>query len=311
VTGDAFSHASRKHFAIDRERGASGNARRIGRFEHDAPQKAHLGLQQPVGVAGFGALEGVRAYQLREAVGLMRGRAGNRAHLMEYHPTAALGELPRGLAASEAPTNYAHRTSVMDLHPLTIAPGWSRADRHFLVGLTIVCGLTGCSSGQAIQRPDVPSAEESWVNSACSPESPDFSAWPRRSVGGVTVGAPPGYTVLQGPPTNILFQGPARRSYGGFNVVQRQESQQNYDRYFYAQHTYRNACSAPLSGYAAQVVATFDRGKYTLYARWDANQWGGGDAGKWLEASISSPRVEEAIELRAILHTMRPAGPGR
>jgi hypothetical protein len=96
-----------------------------------------------------------------------------------------------------------------------------------------------------------------------------------------------------------------------FNLVQPQESQKNYDRFFYGQHTYRNACDANLSGYAAQVVATFDRGMYSLYARWDANQWGSGDGGKWLEASVSSPRVEEAIELRAILHTMRPTATGR
>jgi hypothetical protein len=229
---------------------------------------------------------------------------------MEYNPTAALGELPRGLAASKAPTNYLHRTSAVNRHALTIAPGWSRADRLLLVCLTIVFGLAGCSRNQAIQR-DVPSAEEAWVNGACTPVSPDFSAWPRRRVGGVTVAAPPGYEVLQGPPTNILFRGPARRTSGGFSVVQPPEAQQNYDYYFLSQHRYRNACRANLSGYTAQVIATYDRGQYALYARWDANQWGGEDAGKWLQASVTSPRVEEAIELRAILHTMRPADIGR
>ena len=180
-----------------------------------------------------------------------------------------------------------------------------------LVCLTIACGITGCSSNPSIRGGDVPSAEEAWVNAACTPVSPDFSEWPRRRVGGVTVAAPPGYEVLQGPPTNILFQGPARRSTGTFTVVQRQEGQRNYDRYFFGHYTHRNACRATLSGYAAEVVATFDRGRYSLYARWDADQWGGGDAGKWLEGSIISPRVEEAIELRAILHTMRPAETGR
>ena len=98
---------------------------------------------------------------------------------------------------------------------------------------------------------------------------------------------------------------------GGFSLVQPDEGRRNYDYYFFGQHRYRNACRAILSGYTAEVIATFDRGKYSLYARWDANQWGGEDAGKWLQASITGPRVEEAIELRSILHTMRPASPGR
>ena len=230
---------------------------------------------------------------------------------MEYNATAALGEVPGGLAAGKPSTDYVHRIRVMNRHALTIAPRWSKADLHLLVYLTILYGVTGCSSNKSIQGGDIPSAEQAWVNAACTPVSPDFSEWPRRKVGGVTVAAPPGYEILQGPPTNILFRGPARRSTGLFAVVQRLEGQRNYDRSFFGQYAYRNACRATLSGYAAEVVATFNSGRYSLYARWDADQWGRGDEGKWLEAWINSPRVEEAIQLRAILHTMRPAESAR
>jgi hypothetical protein len=225
---------------------------------------------------------------------------------VEYNATAALGELPRRLAASQASTNDVHGTTIMNRHALTIAMVRSQADRPLVALLGALFGLLGCSRSQAIEG-DVPSGEQAWVNAACTPASPDIGQWARRLVGGVMVSAPPGYTILQGPPTNVLFQGPARRSQGAFSVVRPHEAQQNYDSYFFRQRRYRNACRANLSGYTADVIATYDAGRYTLYARWDANQWGGEDSGKWLEATILSPRLEEAIELRAILHTVRPA----
>jgi hypothetical protein len=131
------------------------------------------------------------------------------------------------------------------------------------------------------------------------------------SVGGVTVAAPPGYTVLQGPPTNIAFQGPARRSNMSFAVYQPPEARQQYDYFFFRDFRRRNTCRARLSGYPAEVVSYFDRGTYGLIARWNASEWGGEDAGKVLIATINSPRVEEATELRASLHTMRPVADGR
>lgn len=193
----------------------------------------------------------------------------------------------------------------MNCTSFTMAVEWSRAARHVPTLLGVACALAGCRTNQAIQRADVPSAEEAWVASACTPAHPDFSTWTRRRVGGVTVAAPPGFIVEQGPPTNIGIRSPARSTYGLFSVVRQQEAQQMFDSYYYRQQQRRNVCRASLSGYPADVVATYDRGRYTLIARWQA-EWGGEDSGKWLLATITSSRPEEATELRAILHTVRP-----
>jgi hypothetical protein len=93
-----------------------------------------------------------------------------------------------------------------------------------------------------------------------------------------------------------------------FAVYQAPEARQTYDSYFFFAPQKRNACRARLSGYSADVIGFYDRGQYGLIARWEVT-WGGEDAGKVLVATIRSPRVEEAIELRAVLHTMRPVGP--
>jgi hypothetical protein len=145
------------------------------------------------------------------------------------------------------------------------------------------------------------------VLAACTPVAPDFSAWTRRQVAGVTIAVPPGWIVEQGPPTNIGIRNAARRSYAGFGIHERSEAKENYDFLYYRQRKYRNACRTNLSGYPADVIASYDRGQYNLFAFWQA-EWGGKDAGKWLSASITSTRVEEATELRALLHTVQPAG---
>jgi hypothetical protein len=90
-----------------------------------------------------------------------------------------------------------------------------------------------------------------------------------------------------------------------FALYQEPEARQTYDSYYFRARQKRNACRASLSGYTADVIGFYDRGQYGLIARWAA-AWGGEDAGKVLIATIMSPRVEEAIELRAVLHTMRP-----
>ena len=227
---------------------------------------------------------------------------------MEYNAAPVLGELPGGLAARKPTTYDMHRTRIMNRHALTIARPWPKADRYLVTWFAAVCSLAGCSRNTGIARADVPSAEEAWVASVCTPASPDFSSWTRRQVGGVTIAIPPSYTPLQGPPTNILIQGPARRSSGGLAVYEASEARRMYDSYFFRARQKRNACRANLSGYPADVIGSYDRGQYGLFARWEVT-WGGKDAGKFLIATIISPRVEEAIELRAVLHTMRPVGP--
>jgi hypothetical protein len=183
---------------------------------------------------------------------------------------------------------------------------WSRADRH-LVALAAVCSLAGCSSTQAGQRVDVPSREDAWVAAACTAAHPDFSTWTRHRVGGVTIAVPPGYIVEQGPMTNIYVRNDARRAHLSLTFLLQHEARQNYDLAFYRQVQKRNPCRSSLSGYQADAIGTYNLGQFSLIAVWEAS-WGGEDAGKWLMATISSTRVEEAIDLRAVLHTIRPVG---
>jgi hypothetical protein len=51
------------------------------------------------------AFERIRAHELGEAVGLMRGGVPDRAHLDERYLMPALSELPGGFAAGEAAAN--------------------------------------------------------------------------------------------------------------------------------------------------------------------------------------------------------------
>ena len=53
-------------------------------------------------VRRLGALEGVGADELGEAIGLVRRRAADAAHLVHDDVVAALGELPGGFAAGES-----------------------------------------------------------------------------------------------------------------------------------------------------------------------------------------------------------------
>ena len=65
------------------------------------------------------ALEGVTADEFGEAVGLMRGRAEDRAHFVESDRDAALGELESGFGAGETAADN------MDTHqyPIIAAHG--------------------------------------------------------------------------------------------------------------------------------------------------------------------------------------------
>ena len=101
VRQDPIVHRRAEQVAVHRERAAGRDARFIGRRQDDRTERAHLGLEQPVRVGDLGALEGVRAHQLGELVGLMCLRAAYPAHLVQHHPVATLGELPGGLASGE------------------------------------------------------------------------------------------------------------------------------------------------------------------------------------------------------------------
>ena len=59
-------------------------------------------------VAGFGALERVRADELAEFFGAMRGGAADGAHFMHHDRMSAFGQLPRGFAAGEPTADHLH-----------------------------------------------------------------------------------------------------------------------------------------------------------------------------------------------------------
>jgi hypothetical protein len=107
--------------------------------------------------------------------------------------------------------------------------------------------------------------------------------------------------------TNIYVRNSARRAHLALTFLLQHEARKNYDLDFYRQVQKRNVCRTSLSGYPADVIGTYNLGQFGLVALWEAS-WGGEDAGKWLQAGISSSRVEEAIDLRAVLHTIRPVG---
>ena len=180
-------------------------------------------------------------------------------------------------------------------------------DRHTVWLSAVVC-LAGCHSNQGINR-DIPSEREAWVNSVCTPAAPDFSTWARRQVGGVTIAVPPGYVAEQGPPTNILIRGPARRTNMIFAFHTPQEARKTFDSHYFRQRQFRNVCRTRLSGYQADVVGGYNHGQYLLVARWQ-EEWKG-DEGKSLMATIVGPRLEEMVELRAVLHTVRPVEAGK
>ena len=63
--------------AIDRQRGAGGHARRIGRAHHERAEPAHLLFEEADRVIELVAAEGVAADELGEPIGLVdRGRRG-------------------------------------------------------------------------------------------------------------------------------------------------------------------------------------------------------------------------------------------
>ena len=87
--------------AVHGERGAARHARGVRRLEHQAPEAPHLGLEQAVRAGELHRLEGIAADELGEAIGLMRRRHADRAHLAQRDRDAALGQRPGGLAAGE------------------------------------------------------------------------------------------------------------------------------------------------------------------------------------------------------------------
>ena len=93
----------RKAVAIDRQRAAGGHLVGVGRAHDQRAQPAHFGMQQADRIVGgvVGA-ERIGADQFGEAVGAVRLGHPVRAHLVQHHADAGIGDLPGGFRAGEA-----------------------------------------------------------------------------------------------------------------------------------------------------------------------------------------------------------------
>ena len=93
----------RKSVAIHRQGAAGGHLVGVGRPHDQRAQPAHFGMQQPDSVVGgiVGA-EGVGADQFGQAIGAMGLGHPDRAHLVQDHGNAGIGDLPGRFRAGEA-----------------------------------------------------------------------------------------------------------------------------------------------------------------------------------------------------------------
>ena len=87
----------REAVAIDRQRGARGDAMLVRGAHDQGSEPAHLLLQETDGVIELVAAEGVRADQLGEPIGLVHLGGSHRAHLVDDGRYARCCTLPRGL----------------------------------------------------------------------------------------------------------------------------------------------------------------------------------------------------------------------
>ena len=103
---DPRADLARERDAVDRQRRARGNPVRVRGREHERARAAQLLVQEPDRVLGRVGAQAVRADELRQLGGLVRGRALHRAHLEQAHPDAAPRELPGRLAAREPAADH-------------------------------------------------------------------------------------------------------------------------------------------------------------------------------------------------------------
>ena len=106
---DCRGDRRRKALAINRQRTAGGHLMGVGSLHDQRAQLAHLGMQQPdrVMLRVVGAKR-IGTHEFGQAGSLVDRGAVVRAHLMQDHGHAAVGDLPRRLAAGETPADDVH-----------------------------------------------------------------------------------------------------------------------------------------------------------------------------------------------------------
>ena len=92
-----------KSVAVDRQRAAGGHLVGVGATHDQRAEAAHFGMQQPDRViGGVVRAERIGADQFGEAVGAVRFGHPMRAHLVQHHADAGIGDLPGGFRAGKA-----------------------------------------------------------------------------------------------------------------------------------------------------------------------------------------------------------------
>ena len=148
-------------------------------------------------------------------------------------------------------------------------------------------------------EPEPLTPDQAWVASTCDAGGPIDTTWRRHRLGGITIAVPPKYTVSEGTPYALTLRGR-----GSLTLTLHRNARYLFDDMNRARR-FQNWCRASFSGYATEVIAWRELMSFNLIARWEAT-WGGEDAGKWLFASMRAGRLEDAKQLRDVLHTIRP-----
>jgi hypothetical protein len=246
----------------------------------------------------------------------------NRTHFVEYDATAALGQLPRGLAASQTSSHDVSRANVMNRHPLTIATrpvgaGLALLDqrartdqilamgperrtrlisRRVRVGFTwmILGSAAGCF-GSMPEPADV-SAEKEWVRTTCDPETPLSERWPRYTIGRVSIAVPPEYRLGSDLPHSKAFRSGTAEMF----IRLERDTREGFNVY-YGPGT--ASCDFEYGGHPAHTWAWEGRGQYR--SRTDFRGLNDPDLRPLVVVTIRTTRLRDAVLLRRTLHTIQ------
>ena len=141
----AFGHGLGKHVAIDRERGARGHPRHVGRPHHDRSEPPHLFLDKTDGVVDLVGAKRIAADELSQAIGLVHGRRAHGPHLVDGDIHAQLRGLPRGFApgqpAADDVISYESNSLVFHQPRLKITPPTTASvEKATVIAMNTPCG---------------------------------------------------------------------------------------------------------------------------------------------------------------------------
>lgn len=172
-------------------------------------------------------------------------------------------------------------------------------------------GMSACllvsvvAAGCARRAPGnvAPAAENvAWIAATCSGELPDTTGWTRHRFSDLSIAVPPGYAVSNPTSRAISF----RRGTGVLilSIETQLRSVGLHARPDRTEH--ERTCPVMPGGYAAEILSTWYGHNFTVGAEWDGrNFWPAGDWRRWLRASVTASRLQDATLLRRALWTIR------